>query len=56
VPDHAGGTTENDYLELLTDRYTMDRERHIHQSYLSGTHGAPGQAKDSDFGDNVELF
>ena len=47
---------ENDYLELVSDRYTMVQERHIHESYLSGTHGAPEKAKGSDFGDNVELF
>lgn len=54
--DDAGGHKGNDYLELVADRYTMDQERHVHQSYLSGTHDAPGQAKDSNFGDNVELF
>ncbi len=56
VTDHAGSTTGNDYLELVANRYSMDRERHVHQSYLSGTKGGPGQDKSGDFGDNVELF
>jgi hypothetical protein len=70
VADHAGGHNGTDYLYLVADRYTMVRERNIHQSYLSGvygeprrardglsgTQGKPGKAKDCDFGDNVELF
>jgi hypothetical protein len=54
--DHTGGHNGTGYLELVADRYTMVQERHIHESCLSGTHGAPGRAKESDFGDNVELF
>jgi methyl-accepting chemotaxis protein len=54
--DHAERTTGNDYMDLVANRYTMDQERHVHQSYLSGTQGVSGEARDGDFGNNVELF
>jgi len=56
VTDDAEGHNGNGYLQLVADRYTMDRERHIHRSYLSGDQGRPEEAGESDFGDNVELF
>jgi methyl-accepting chemotaxis protein len=52
----VAGQKDNGYLELVVNRYTMDQERHIYQSYLSGVNGSAGQTKGGDFGDNVELF
>jgi methyl-accepting chemotaxis protein len=52
----ATGRKNNGYLELVVDRYTMDQERHIYQSYLSGTSDHTEKTTGGDFGDNVELF
>jgi len=46
-----------DYMNSLTDRYTMNKERFIHQSHVGGTDfGAEATYTDNDLGDNVELF
>lgn len=46
-----------DCMNSLMNRYTMNKERFIHQSHVGGSDfGADATYMDNDLGDNVELF
>lgn len=56
IDDESGEIAE--YMSNLTNRYTMNKERYIHQSHVGGPAFATDTTTftDNDLGDNVELF
>jgi methyl-accepting chemotaxis protein len=51
-----GDDTSDSYLDDIADRYTMHRERHIHQAYVGSEFGSTSVEKQGDFDGSVELF
>jgi hypothetical protein len=60
APGEYGGATPAEHLQALSDRYTMQAERDVHQAVLGGvaqtSHSEPAVAVEDDLGDNIELF